>query len=164
MKNGRAEEVVLDREQERRILRELGEMALRLVVELLVVRDLVDEPRQTPLLRHCRHAQENAPGIVVLGDSLERLEVAQPQTVHVALTSYPGRGIRAAPAPFDISWTAAMNIGDVLIHRGRAVVLLSLEPMSVPDRLATLQDAETGEVLRVPVLELEEGQGLRPTA
>jgi hypothetical protein len=57
-----------------------------------------------------------------------------------------------------------MNIGDVLIHRGRAVVLLSLEPMSVPDRLATVQDAETGEVLRVPVDELEEGQGLRPTA
>jgi len=57
-----------------------------------------------------------------------------------------------------------MNIGDVLIHRGRAVVLLSLEPMSVPDRLATVQDAETGEVLRVPVHELEEGQGLRPTA
>lgn len=57
-----------------------------------------------------------------------------------------------------------MNIGDVLIHRGREVVLLSLEPMSVPDRLATVQDVATDEVLRVPVGELEEGEGLAPTA
>jgi hypothetical protein len=57
-----------------------------------------------------------------------------------------------------------MNIGDVLIHRGRAVVLLSLEPMSVPDRLATVRDVESGDVLRVPVDELEESEGLRPTA
>jgi hypothetical protein len=57
-----------------------------------------------------------------------------------------------------------MNIGDVLIYRGRAVVLLSLEPMSVPDRLATVRDVETGDVLRVPVDALEESEGLRPTA
>jgi hypothetical protein len=65
---------------------------------------------------------------------------------------------------FDIPWTAAMNIDDVFIHRGRAVVLLSLEPMSVPDRLATVRDVETGDVLRVPVAELEESEGLAPTA
>jgi hypothetical protein len=57
-----------------------------------------------------------------------------------------------------------MNIDDVVIHRGRAVVLLSLEPMSVPDRLATVRDVETGDVLRVPVAELEESEGLQPTA
>jgi hypothetical protein len=57
-----------------------------------------------------------------------------------------------------------MNIDDVFIHRGRAVVLLSLEPMSVPDRLATVRDVETGDVLRVPVAELEESEGLAPTA
>jgi hypothetical protein len=56
-----------------------------------------------------------------------------------------------------------MNIGDVFIHRGRAVVLLSLEPMSVPDRFATVRDVETGDVLRVPVDELQEGEGLAPT-
>jgi hypothetical protein len=56
-----------------------------------------------------------------------------------------------------------MNIDDVLMHRGRAVVLLSLEPMSVPDRLATVRDVETGDVLRVPVAELEEREGLQPT-
>jgi hypothetical protein len=57
-----------------------------------------------------------------------------------------------------------MNIGDVLILRGRAVVLLGLEPMSVPDRLATVRDVETGDALRVPVDELEESERLPPTA
>jgi len=57
-----------------------------------------------------------------------------------------------------------MNIGDVLTHRGRAVVLLGLEQMSVPERLATVRDVETGDVLHVRVAELEEGQGLAPTA
>jgi hypothetical protein len=57
-----------------------------------------------------------------------------------------------------------MNIGDILIHRGRAVVLLGLEPMSVPDRLATVRDVETGDVSNVRVDELEEGGGLPSTA
>jgi len=57
-----------------------------------------------------------------------------------------------------------MNIGDVLIHRGRAVVLLGLEPMSVPDRLATVRDVETGDVSNVRVDELEEDEGLPSTA
>jgi hypothetical protein len=57
-----------------------------------------------------------------------------------------------------------MTIGDIFIHRGRAVVLLGLEPMSVPDRLATVRDVETGDVSNVRVDELEEGAGLPPTA
>jgi hypothetical protein len=57
-----------------------------------------------------------------------------------------------------------MNIGDILIHRGRAVVLLGLEPMSVPDRLATVRDVETGDVSNVRVDELEAGEGVPPTA
>ena len=57
-----------------------------------------------------------------------------------------------------------MNIGDVLTYRGRAVVLLGLEPMSVPDRLASVRDVETGEVLEVRVDALEDGEGLPPTA
>jgi hypothetical protein len=57
-----------------------------------------------------------------------------------------------------------MNIGDVLTYRGRAVVLLGLEPMSVPDRLASVRDAETGEVFEVRVDALEDGEGLPPTA
>jgi hypothetical protein len=57
-----------------------------------------------------------------------------------------------------------MNIGDVLTHRGRAVVLLGLEPMSVPDRLASVRDAETGEVFQVRFDELEEGEASPPAA
>ena len=57
-----------------------------------------------------------------------------------------------------------MNIGDVLIHRGRAVVLLGLEPMSVPDRLASVRAAETGEVFDVRLDELEEGDASPPAA
>jgi hypothetical protein len=43
-----------------------------------------------------------------------------------------------------------MEIGKVLNYDGRAYVLLGMEPMSVPDRRAELQDTETGEVVRIP--------------
>ena len=51
--------------------------------------------------------------------------------------------------------TAAMNIGDLVLHQGRRYYLRGLDPMSVPDRRAMLEDAETGERLSVPVEELE---------
>jgi hypothetical protein len=57
-----------------------------------------------------------------------------------------------------------MQIGDLVLHRGREVVLLGVEPMSMPDRLARVRDAATGEELDVPVDELEPGgEGLPPT-
>ena len=43
-----------------------------------------------------------------------------------------------------------MEIGKVLTYNGRTYVLLGMEPMSVPDRTAELEDTETGEVLSVP--------------
>ena len=43
-----------------------------------------------------------------------------------------------------------MEIGQALTYKGRTYVLLGLEPMSVPDRRAELEDAETGERLSVP--------------
>jgi hypothetical protein len=43
-----------------------------------------------------------------------------------------------------------MEIGKVLNYDGRTYVLLGMEPMSVPDRRADLEDTETGEVLMVP--------------
>ena len=46
--------------------------------------------------------------------------------------------------------TAAMKIGEVLTHEGRAYVLLGLEPMSVPDRKAEVRDVETGEIMSIP--------------
>ena len=47
-----------------------------------------------------------------------------------------------------------MNIGDLVLHQGRRYYLRGLDPMSVPDRQAMLEDAETGERLSVPVEEI----------
>ena len=43
-----------------------------------------------------------------------------------------------------------MEIGEVLNYDGRSYVLLGLQPMSVPDRRAELEDTETGEVVSIP--------------
>jgi hypothetical protein len=49
-----------------------------------------------------------------------------------------------------------MEIGDLVTYKRRAYVLLGLEPMSVPDRRAELEDPETGERLSVPFEEISE--------
>jgi len=51
--------------------------------------------------------------------------------------------------------TAAMNIGDLVLHQGRRYYLRGLDPMSVPDRRAMLEYAETGERLSAPLEEIE---------
>jgi hypothetical protein len=51
--------------------------------------------------------------------------------------------------------TAAMQIGDEVIHHGRVLVLRGIEPMSVPMRRAEVEDPVTGERLVVPLDELE---------
>ena len=48
-----------------------------------------------------------------------------------------------------------MRIGDTITWKGRRYVLRGLDPMGVPDRRADLEDAETGEHVRVPVSELD---------
>ena len=48
-----------------------------------------------------------------------------------------------------------MNIGDLVLHQGRRYYLRGLDPMSVPDRRAMLEDAETGERASAPVEEIE---------
>ena len=50
---------------------------------------------------------------------------------------------------------ADMRIGDPVTYQGRRYLLRGLDPMSVPDRRAVLEDVETGELIRVPVAELE---------
>ena len=47
-----------------------------------------------------------------------------------------------------------MEIGDLVIYRGRTCYLRGLEPMSVPERRAELEDPETGEVVFVPLAEV----------
>ena len=48
-----------------------------------------------------------------------------------------------------------MNIGDLVLYQGRLHYLRGLDPMSVPDRRAVLEDAETGEEITAPIAELE---------
>jgi hypothetical protein len=59
-----------------------------------------------------------------------------------------------------------MNIGDPVLHRGRRYILRGLDPMSVPNRQAFLEDPENGEQVTAPVDEIEAeaasgGPGLR---
>ena len=48
-----------------------------------------------------------------------------------------------------------MEIGDDVTYRGRKLVLLGHDPMSVPDRYAQVEDPETGERFGVRYDELE---------
>ena len=57
--------------------------------------------------------------------------------------------------------TAAMQIGDLVTYQGRAYLLRGLEPMSVPDRRALLDDAKTGERVMAPLQEVQDGPRLQ---
>jgi len=48
-----------------------------------------------------------------------------------------------------------MKIGDPVLHQGRRYFLRGLDPMSVPNRRAVLEDAQTGEQMTAPVTEIE---------
>ena len=47
-----------------------------------------------------------------------------------------------------------MEIGDLVTYQGRAYVLRGLEPMSMPNRRAELEDPDSGEVIVVPLDEV----------
>jgi hypothetical protein len=49
-----------------------------------------------------------------------------------------------------------MQIGDLVTYDGAVYVLRGLDPMSVPDRRAELEDPATGERVRVPLAEVED--------
>jgi hypothetical protein len=51
---------------------------------------------------------------------------------------------RQIPAD-DVSRTAAMNIGEIVLYEGRQYYLRGLDPMGLPQRQAFLEDALTGE-------------------
>jgi hypothetical protein len=48
-----------------------------------------------------------------------------------------------------------MKIGELVLHEGRRYYLRGLDPMSVPNRQAFLDDAVTGEPCMVPMDEIE---------
>jgi hypothetical protein len=60
-------------------------------------------------------------------------------------------------APMSVSVPAAMKIGDLVLYLGRHYYLRGLDPMSVPNRQAFLEDALTGEEVTAPVEEIEPG-------
>jgi hypothetical protein len=48
-----------------------------------------------------------------------------------------------------------MKIGDLVLYQGRPYYLRGLDPMSVPDRQAVIEDAVTGETVAVPLAEIQ---------
>jgi hypothetical protein len=50
-----------------------------------------------------------------------------------------------------------MKIGDLVLYLGRHYYLRGLDPMSVPNRQAFLEDAVTGKERTAPVGEIEPG-------
>jgi hypothetical protein len=53
-----------------------------------------------------------------------------------------------------------MKIGDLVSYEEKLYVLRGVEPMSVSDRKAELEDPASGERLRAPCAEVEEAPGL----
>jgi hypothetical protein len=51
-----------------------------------------------------------------------------------------------------------MKIGDLVLYLGRNYYLRGIDPMSVPNRQAFLEDAQTGEDSTAPVEEIELAQ------
>ena len=72
----RPDEVFLDREQEGLVVRDLGQTALRGVVQLRVVLELVEEAVQPTGLGERGHPQEDPSRLGILRDGLEGLEVS----------------------------------------------------------------------------------------
>ena len=52
-----------------------------------------------------------------------------------------------------------MAIGDLVLYLGRRYKLLGIDPMSVTDRRADLEDLETGERVRAPLDEVRPSDG-----
>ena len=57
--------------------------------------------------------------------------------------------------------SAVMEIGDLVTYNGKSYVLRGLEPMSVPERRAQIEDPESGERHSVPLALLTPGPGER---
>ena len=53
-------------------------------------------------------------------------------------------------------FAATMQLGSLVTHKGRPYYLRGLDPMSVSDRQAELEDAFTGARVSVPLAEVEE--------
>jgi hypothetical protein len=52
----------------------------------------------------------------------------------------------------------AMNIGDVVMYEGKRWILRGIDPMSVPNRRAELEDPDTGERISIALDDLAPGE------
>ena len=52
-----------------------------------------------------------------------------------------------------------MELGATVLYRDRPFVLVGVDPMNVPNRLAYLRDPVSGKVLEGPFAEVDEGPG-----
>jgi hypothetical protein len=59
------------------------------------------------------------------------------------------------PIFVDPASSAAMQLGETLTYHGHELVLIGLDPMSLPDAQAELEDPCTGGRVYVPIAELE---------
>ena len=69
-----------------------------------------------------------------------------------------------ASAPLAAAHLRHMEIGDLVIYRGRACYLRGFEPMSVPDRRVELEVAGSGEHLPAPLAHVEPGVDAPPAS
>ena len=51
-----------------------------------------------------------------------------------------------------------MKIGDLITYEGKRWILRGIDPMSVPDRRAELEDVDTGERISVPLADIAPGE------
>lgn len=58
--------------------------------------------------------------------------------------------------PITLSGTCGMAIGDLVLYQGRLYYLRGIDPMSVSNRRAELEDVETGETIHAPVDQIDE--------
>jgi hypothetical protein len=63
---------------------------------------------------------------------------------------------RSKEAPGVGAFLRTMRIGDFLDYEGKRYIVRGLDPMGVPERRVDLEDAETGETIRVPIAALDD--------
>src|SRR5436190_897253 len=87
-------DVVLERDQEGGARRELRDRVLRLVVEVVVVRQLTHECGEAATPRKRGHPQTDDAHVLLLRDRLERLELPKPGNAHAWSTPRGHREVR----------------------------------------------------------------------
>src|SRR3989442_829190 len=84
-----AVDVVVQREQERPVAGQVDQALAGVVVEVLAELELHQNWLEPADLRHLRHVQKEAPGVLVLRDRLERFDLFEPGLHRFRSDAYP---------------------------------------------------------------------------